>query len=188
VAGFAPQGVNKSGLFELHSGVMAAAGLPALPTWHAIPGHEGLNAEQLVLVTFKVNVQSQGRSQNARWLDEIQHDSAAWLNPVTAAARGIGDGEQVRIASEIGEIVARARVTQAVAPGVVALPTHGGHTEFGRFASGKRAPGGVDDERLDTQRWWHDAGVNANAIIPKSADPVSGQQCWMDTVVTVSKA
>jgi len=141
-----------------------------------------------VLVTFKVNVHSQGGTQNARWLDEIQHGSAAWLNPVTAAARGIGDGERVRIASEIGEIVALARVTQAVAPGVVALPTHGGHTEFGRFASGKRAPAGVDDERLDTQRWWHDAGVNANAIIPKSADPVSGQQCWMDTVVTVSRA
>jgi len=41
VAGFAPQGVNKSGLFELHSGVMAAAGLPALPAWHASRGTRG---------------------------------------------------------------------------------------------------------------------------------------------------
>ncbi len=191
VAGFRPDGVNKSGLFELYSGALAAKNLPPLPTWAPIPEHKDLGKEGndgLVLVTFKVNVQSQGRSQNARWLDEIQHDTAAWLNPATAGKHGIADGERIRIKSELGELVTVARVTHSVAPGVVALPAHGGHTEYGRFAAGKRSPTGVDDVRLDTQRWWKGAGVNANAIIPKSADPVSGQQRWMDTVVTVVKA
>lgn len=191
VAGFRPDGVNKTGLFEIYSGVMAARGLPPLPTWSAIPEHKDLGREgsdKLVLITFKVNVQSQGRSQNARWLDEIQHDNAAWLNHATAAARGIKDGARIRIKSEIGEILTAARVTHSVAPGVVALPAHGGHTEYGRFASGKRSPAGVNDARLDTQRWWKGTGVNANAVIPKSADPVSGQQRWMDTIVTVTKA
>ena len=188
IAGFRPDGINKTGLFEIYSDVLAAKGLAPLPTWSAIPEHKDLGQDKLVLVTFKVNVQSQGRSQNARWLDEIQPDTAAWLNPVTATARGIRDGDSIRIKSELGEIVAPARVTHSIAPGIVALPAHGGHSEYGRFASGKRSPGGVDDVKLDSARWWKTAGVNANAIIPKSADPVSGQQRWMDTVVTVAKA
>lgn len=188
VAGFRPEGVNKTGLFELHSGVLAAAGQPALPAWSAIPEHREMAADELVLVTFKVNVQSQGRSRNSRWLDEIDPDTRAWINPRTAADRGIRDGDPVRIRSRTGEMVAATRVTHAIAPGVVAVPAHGGHGEYGRFASGRRSPAGVDDPKLDTQRWWHSDGVNANAVIPKSADPVSGQQCWMDTVVTVTRA
>ncbi|NMG53137.1 molybdopterin-containing oxidoreductase family protein [Aromatoleum aromaticum] len=188
VAGFRPYGVNKSGLFELYSTVLAAKGLPPLPVWSAIPEHQELGDDKLVLVTFKVNVHAQGRSQNARWLDEIQHDTAAWLNPATAAVRDIRDGDRIRIGSALGDIVVTARVTHSIAPGVVALPAHGGHREYGRFASGKRTPTGVDDVKLDGQRWWKSAGSNANDIIPKSAEPVSGQQRWMDTVVTVTKA
>lgn len=188
VAGFPPDKLAKTGLFELWSGALAALGHTALPSWNAVPAHDKLAEDALVLTVFKVNVQSQGRTQNARYLQEVQHDNRAWLNPVTARERGIGDGDAVRIASDTGEARLVARVTQAVMPGVVAVPAHFGHSEYGRFASGKRAPTGVDDPKLAEARWWRGDGGAINAVIPISADPVAGQQCWMDTVVRVSRA
>lgn len=185
VVGFRPDKVNKSGLFELYSDVLKGLGQTALPVYSEIPEHKVLEDGDLVLTTFKVNVQTGGRTQNARWLDEIHHDNPVWINPATAKARGIKDGDNVIITSKLGELEVRARVTHAVAPWVVALAAHCGRSEYGRFASGKRSPTGVDDTKLDRAKWWTRGGVHANGIIPKSTDPVSGQQRWMDTVVTV---
>jgi hypothetical protein len=141
----------------------------------------------LVLTVFKVNVQTGSQTQNSRWLDEIHYDNPAWINPAMAKARGIASGDRIVITSALGEMEATARVTHAVAPWAIALSTHCGRTEYGRFASDKRSPAGVDDTKLDRAKWWKRGGVHANGIIPKSADPVSGQQCWMDTVVTAAQ-
>ncbi|NQU56065.1 MAG: hypothetical protein HQ513_02445, partial [Rhodospirillales bacterium] len=37
-------------------------------------------------------------------------------------------------------------------------------------------------------KWWTDDGVHPNWIIDNASEPISGQQRWMDTVVSVSKA
>ncbi len=186
--GFNPGRINKSGYFELYSPLLAAKGLPGLPAYTAIPEHEGMTKEQLILTTFKVNVQAQSNSGNDSWLAEIEHDNPAWINPVTAEARGIIDGDPIKITSAIGETETTAKVTPTVAPGVLAMATHAGRWQGGRYAAGKKAPFGIEDPRHDDFVWWTAGGGQLNRIIPDSPEPVSGQQSWMDTVVTVTRA
>ncbi len=187
-AGFKPDKINKSGLFEIRSGFLEKKGFSGLPSWMPIPEHEKMNSDQLVLTTYKVNVQTHSRTQNCKWLTEIYHDNPAWINPETAKARGIGDGDKIRIKSSVGEIVTKAKVTDGVHPKVIAISNHCGHWEYGVYASGKESSTGHAPETDLKFKWWSDSGVHPNWIIPNSPDPIGGQQRWMDTVVTVSKA
>jgi thiosulfate reductase/polysulfide reductase chain A len=186
--GFKPDKVNKSGYFELYSEVMADKGLPPLPTYVPIPDHQAMKPGDLILTTFKVNVQSHSRTQNCKWLTEIYHDNPAWLNPATAAGLGIADGDAITVRSEVGEIESTARVTPAIVPDTIAISFHCGHWEYGRYASGKKAPLAEGDTPAHEEIWWTDKGVNPNWIIPNKPDPINGQQCWMDTVVQVTKS
>lgn len=47
----------------------------------------------------------------------------AAINPVSAAQRGICDGDVVRIFNDRGACLATARITETIAPGVLSLPT-----------------------------------------------------------------
>ncbi|NIN12117.1 MAG: hypothetical protein GTN78_24625, partial [Gemmatimonadales bacterium] len=64
------------------------------------------------------NVQTHSRTQNCKWLTEIYHDNPAWLHPETASARGISDGDAIRVTTDLGELVTRALVTDSIVPGV----------------------------------------------------------------------
>lgn len=185
--GFKPDKINKSGYFELYSGIMEEKGLPPLPSYTAIPEHQTAKPGDLILTTYKVNVQSHSRTQNSKWLSEIYHNNPAWINPKTAAARGIHNGDRIGVKSEIGEIETIARVTPAVVPGVIAISFHCGHWEYGRYASGKKGPTGMDEDPDLKRKWWKVNGVHPNWIIPSRTDPVNGQQRWMDTLVQVMK-
>ena len=46
------------------------------------------------------------------------------MNPADAAALGIADGEMVRVSSRRGAVTARARITEQVPSGVVAMTFH----------------------------------------------------------------
>jgi len=186
--GFPPDKVNKSGLFEIYSNLMKDKGLSPLPEFVAIPEHTAMKDDELILTTYKVNVQTHSRTMNCRWLSEIYHDNPAWINPQTAQARGITDGDAIKVKSSVGEIETRAKVTPAVVPGVIAISHHCGHWEYGRFASGKASPQGVESIPDRDRRWWKSNGVHPNWLIPNSPDPINGQQRWMDTVVLVTKA
>jgi anaerobic selenocysteine-containing dehydrogenase len=187
--GFIPDRLNKSGYFELYSAILEEKGLAPLPRFTAIPEHQAMKPDDVILTTFRINVQTLSRTQNCKWLDEIDNDSSAWINPVTAAARGIGDGDRIKIRSRLGEIETSAKVTENAVPGIIAISSHGGRWQYGRYASGKKAPFGIDDDRPDEDlKWWNNDGDHPNWIIAKSSEPISGQQRWMDTVVSVTKA
>ena len=186
-AGFAPQSLNTSGYFELFSAILEQKGHRPLPSYSAIPEHKDLKPDQLILTTYRVNVQTLSTTQNCKWLNEIYNDNPAWINTHTAAGLGIGDGDRIKIGSRSGEMEATAKVTQTVSPGTIAISSHGGRWEYGRYASGKRAPFAVDDAPYEALKWWPTTGTHINWIIPNSAEPISGQQRWMDTVVKVAK-
>ncbi len=186
-AGFKPGIFNKTGLFELYSPVLAARGLPALPSFVAIPQHADLKADDLILTTFKLNVQTLSNTGNSGWLDEVESDNPAWINPQTAVAGNISEGDSILIKSSIGEVRATAKLTPAIIPGTIAVPAHFGRQAGGRYAAGKPAPFAVEDAHHDKYMWWDAGGTHANQIIPDKTEPVSGQQCWMDTVVNVLK-
>ncbi|MBI4185123.1 MAG: molybdopterin-dependent oxidoreductase [Proteobacteria bacterium] len=185
--GFRPDRINKTGYFELYSAVLAERGLPPLPTYRPVPEHAEMRAGDLVLTTYKVNVQTLSTTQNCKWLTEIYFDNAARIHPTTAREHGIGDGDRVRIKSKVGEIETTAKWSHSIVPGIVAISTHAGRWEYGRYAS-KRAPFGVDDAPFDRLKWWPTNGTHPNWVIPNSPEPVSGQQRWGDVVVTLTKA
>jgi len=185
--GFPPDKLNKSGLFEIYSGLMRDKGLPPMPEFMAIPEHTARQDDELILTTYKVNVQTHSRTMNCRWLSEIYHDNPAWINPLTAQQRGVADGDKIKVKSAVGEIETSAKVTPAVVPGVIAISHHCGHWEYGRFASGKQSPHGVESIPDRDRRWWDSNGVHPNWLIPNSPDPINGQQRWMDTLVRVTR-
>ena len=184
--GFPPDKVNKTGYMELYSEIMEEKGLPAMPTWTPVPEHAEMGDDELILTTYKVNVQSHSRTQNCKWLSEIYHQNPAWINPETAVTLGISEGDNVKVKSSLGEIKTMARVTPAVFPGVISIANHCGHWEYGRMASGNSTPDSQEDPDY-ARKWWSENGVHPNWIIPSQVDPINGQQRWMDTVVKVSK-
>jgi thiosulfate reductase / polysulfide reductase chain A len=186
--GFPPDKVNKSGYFDLYSAIMEEKGFAPLPSYAPIPEHQAMTPDQLILTTYKVAVQTHSRTQNNKWLSEIYHDNPAWINPETAAAHGIVDGQRIKVISSVREIETAVRVTPAVVPGTIAVSFHCGHWAYGRYASGVRSPFGGEDETEGGHQWWTKFGTNPNWIIPNDPDPINGQERWMDTVVTIAKA
>jgi anaerobic selenocysteine-containing dehydrogenase len=190
--GFPPDKVNKTGFFELYSEIMEDKGFNPMPTFYPIPEHVEMKPDELILTTYKVNVQSHSRTQNCKWLTEIYHENPAWINPETAAQRGIVDEDLITVRSEVGEITTKARVTPAVVPGVVSISNHCGHWSYGRYASGNASPADIAAGTPDPDAariWWEGRkGVHPNWIIPNKGDPISGQMLWNDTVVTVEQA
>jgi len=80
------------------------------------------------------------------WLQEMPDPltSAMWsawveINPVTASALGVADGDVVRVSSPHGALQAAVVVSPGVAPYLVAMPAGQGHTTFTRYASGRGA-------------------------------------------------
>jgi len=187
-AGFKPDKVNKSGYFEVYSDLLKIKGIEPLPTYIPIPEHEKMGPNELILTTYKIPVHIHSRSANCKWLTEIYHDNPAKINSKTAKRLGIKSGDKIKVKSVAGEISTTADVTEAVVPGIIAISHHLGHWEYGRYASGKKAPLAGDDDPDLKLKHWSTYGVHPNWIIPNSPDPVSGQQRWMDTVVKVTRA
>ncbi len=236
-AGFKPDKINKSGKIELKSvflrpgtpsGDKVAKVLgqqlgPAMKmaryayladhitsgmaTYLPIPEHIQRQPGELVMISFKVNVQIHSRSANCKWLTELYHDNPAWINTTTAAKLGIKNGDAIRIsyvdkpypgkayeAPIRKSITTTARVTEMIHPDVVAVSFHCGHWAYGRYASGKPVAADIvagskndqDAESAVWKSWKH--GEHPNWIIPNAPDPLSGQWRSNDTVVRVSKA
>ncbi len=186
--GFKPDKLNKSGYFELYSDLLKEKGFSPLPAYMPIPEHQKMKTTEVVLTTYKVAVQIHSRSSNSKWLTELYHDNPAIINPATASTFGIKTGDEIKVKSSIGEITTKARVSEGIVPGVLAISHHLGHWEYGRYASGKKAPLAGDNDPDLKLKWWKNYGMHPNWIIPNSPDPINGQQRWMDTVVSVKKA
>ncbi|MHC4109535.1 MAG: molybdopterin-containing oxidoreductase family protein [Planctomycetota bacterium] len=193
----------KTGILELRSKALADKGFDALPTWMSIPEHEKMAPDDLILTTFKVNVQTHSRTQNCKWLTEIYHENPAWLHPKTAAAKKIKDGDMIKVKSSIGEVTTKAHVTESIVPGTISISYHCGHWAWGGYASGKACKdnyGHVCEPDCHNKWWgkntkdegmrvWRDGrGVHVNWIIPNVGDPIGGGLRWMDTVVKVTRA
>ena len=185
--GFKPDKLNKSGKFELYSDLLKKKGFNPMPSYLPIPEHQNLKKGQLILTTYKVNVQTHSRTQNNKWLTEIYHENPLLIHPETAAANGIKDGDKVLVKSEIGSIETAAKITEGVHKDVVSCSFHCGHWQYGEYASGKETFAHVCEPDCG-RKWWKKVGVNPNWAIPAEPDPIGGQLRFMDTVVTVTKA
>jgi anaerobic dimethyl sulfoxide reductase subunit A len=121
-----------SGRIELFSQALAERGdprLPPLPSYR--PAWEGpsdpLAARfPLQLVTPHARMRVNSQLDNLPQLKR-QADDRLWLHPRDAAARGIGDGERVRVWNDRGALRTTAWVTERILAGVVSLDAGAWH-------------------------------------------------------------
>ena len=113
-----------SGKIEIYSRSLAATPdpyglgvIPPIPTWIADREEP---AYPLRLVTPKSRARTHSIHDNQPLLARADRDDA-WLHPSDAAARGIRDGQAVRVFNDRGATVLAVRVTDRIAPGVVAI-------------------------------------------------------------------
>jgi anaerobic dimethyl sulfoxide reductase subunit A len=113
-----------SGKIEIYSTTLAArpdpyglGAIPPIPTW--IP--EARDARHpLRLVTPKSRARTHSIHDNQPVLARADRDDL-WLHPADAHARGIADGQRVRVFNERGATELAVRVTDRIAPGVVCI-------------------------------------------------------------------
>lgn len=175
-----------SGKFEIYSSALKQKGFEPLPVYVPIPEHLRLRENELILITFQWNVHTHGNTSNCMYLSEIVHDNPVWINTETARARGIRNGDRVKVTTEVGTLFTRAMVTEGIHPKVVAISDNCGHWEFGRVAQAQHFK---SDDPNTGLIWWEKEGkgVHPYAIIPSLSDPAGGGLGWMDTVVMVSR-
>ena len=106
-----------------------------------------------------------GRGANRPWLQEIPDPllKTAWgsgveMTPETAASLGAEDGQLVTLESDHGTVDATVVLNPHLHPGVAALPIGQGHTDFGRYATGR--------------------GVNPLALLDPAPEAASGGPRW----------
>jgi len=97
-------------------------------------------------LTYSSQAFLDGSLAHLPWLQELPDplSSAMWsswveINPKTAQALGIAQGDVLDICSRHGSVRAAALVSPGLAPDVVAMPAGQGHRTFTRFASGRGA-------------------------------------------------
>ncbi|QDF97024.1 Asp-tRNA(Asn)/Glu-tRNA(Gln) amidotransferase GatCAB subunit C [Azoarcus sp. DD4] len=120
-----------SGRIELHSATIAGFGYddcPGHPVWRAPQEWLGAPAAQrypLHLISDQpaARLHSQLDHGPTSRAGKVSGREPAHINPADAAARGIGDGDVVRIFNDRGACLAAARLDPAVMPGVLRLPT-----------------------------------------------------------------
>jgi anaerobic dimethyl sulfoxide reductase subunit A len=69
--------------------------------------------------------------ENVDYLQEA-HPQRMFMNPVDAQARGIADGDNVRVWNDRGEIIMPIRLTLRIMPGVVNIPQGAWYTPDGQ--------------------------------------------------------
>ena len=116
-----------SGKCELYSERMARDGYDPLPTY--TPPNWQLSREttgadgRLLLVSPSAHYFLNSTFVNVDRLLRRQGEPELWIHPDDARARGVEDGEMVRVWNERGGFLARARVTEGVRPGVCMAPS-----------------------------------------------------------------
>lgn len=166
-------------------------GFEPMPYYWPIPQHQNMSSDELVMTNFKVNVHVQSRTSACKWLSEIYHANPAWINTKPAQAKGIKEGDLIRVTSKIGYLVTKAHLTEGIHPRVAAISTSAGHWRYRAVSQAKKNMAnlyGNSDPDVQQNMWWTDNGVHPNRIIPISTDPIGGWQSWYDTVVKVEKA
>lgn len=166
---------------EVYSSALKNRGLEPLPVWKEpenLKGEGEAAEEELRFVTFKTAYHTASSTTNIKYLAEKDHSNPCWINKETAADKGIEDGSLIRVTGPVGYMVTRARVTNAIHPGVVGIAASSGHWRIGRVASiephEELVWSEAEDADVHYNLWWRDGGVNPNDIIPFQPDPAGG--------------
>jgi anaerobic dimethyl sulfoxide reductase subunit A len=96
-----------------------------LPLHKDSPEQEQFGAKYpLTLITTRIMFFMQSIYSNVDFLREIVPEPYLEINPNEAQARGIGDGDTVRVFNDRWAFKVKARISQAVGPGTLNVPYH----------------------------------------------------------------
>lgn len=129
----------------------------------------------LVLITYKNQLNQEGRSANTPWSQEIYLSplyGEAWKNMVemnseTAKKYGLADGDSAWVESSVGKIEAVVKTFEGIHPEVAAMCYGQGHWAYGK--------------------WAKDKGANPNEITGVMFEHISGMAAFFNTRVKVYK-
>ena len=114
-----------------------------------------------------------GSGANLPWMQELPDPLTSvvygsWLeiNPATAQELGLRDGDLVEVESPDGTISVPVLTFPAIMPNVVAMPVGQGHSQYGRYASGR--------------------GANPIEILSPQMEPETGSLAWNATRVRLN--
>ena len=160
---------TSSGLIEFVSQDFADAGLGLTPEWLA-PETEGSVSEPRLILgdqAFQVRSYTEASDKVSAVAADVG-DDRLWINPDTAAAAGVSDGDTVEISSSVGSVTATARVTSRIHPESVYLPPHYGCQleEMGEAVG---------------------LGAVARTLVPRAAEPATGAAMSHEVTVSVKK-
>ena len=157
--------ITKSGKIELFSERLQEANYDPLPVYHA-PAQPPPGKFRLIL--GRRAYFTHANSTNNAWLNQFAPENSLWLSTVAAERLGIADRDLVEVASTVGTIRLKAKVTQEIRPDCVfMLHGYGKKSKWQRLVADK---GGADAELLETA--W---------------DKVSGNASLHETFVSVRK-
>ena len=164
-----------SGKIEIFSKALADLGrpdvVPAVPKyireWESPFGPEA-EAYPLQAIGHHSLSRVHSTHDNVDWLNEA-FPQRVFINPVDAAARGLTDGDSVRVFNGRGAIVLPCRVTNRIMPGVVDIPQGAWWTPDG---DGVDRRGSIN--LLTSERWTPFAFGNAQHTIMVQAEKDKG--------------
>ncbi len=126
-----------------------------------------------ILMVYPSSRFGAGEFSNSPWMLELPDpvSKIAWhswveVNPAAAEARGIRQGDIVTVSSPHGSVEVPVWLYPGIREDVVAVAMGGGHTDFGRWGTGK--------------------GANAMTLLPAVAEEPSGAFVTLATRVTLA--
>lgn len=150
---------------EFVSSLLEEAGYPSFPTYEPVEQPEG---NRFRLVTGRVALHTHVSTQNNPYLSEIVPENVLWINSGKAAALGIGNRDEVEIASNRGKGRIKALVTDLIHPETVFI-LHG----FGHEA------------KLASRSY--NRGVSDSLLQENISDKIGGSPALHETFVTVNR-
>lgn len=76
----------------------------------------------LQLITTHLKRRIHSVYEKVPWLRELDDPQALTMNSIDAEARGIKEGDRVRVFNDRGETILPARISERIMPGVVDIP------------------------------------------------------------------
>ncbi|MDD3992835.1 MAG: molybdopterin-dependent oxidoreductase, partial [Desulfobacteraceae bacterium] len=139
----------------------------------SIEGDKG--AYPLVLVPYDAMRIASGPSANTPFMTKtvgddvlLGNDGFVEVNPKTADAAGLGEGQAAVLSTPRGQARVRIHLSEGIMPGLVAMPRGLGHTAYDDYLAGK--------------------GVNVNTLIGPVEDPASGLDAAWGIQAKLAKA
>ncbi|AKX93199.1 molybdopterin-dependent oxidoreductase [Neomoorella thermoacetica] len=156
-----------SGKIELACPAFVKAGSTLTPAWE--PPLVEPRDDSFRLIQGHVPMHTHTTTDNNSYLHAIMPENELWIHTSRAGKLGIKTGDLVEVASKVGKVRVKARVTEAIHPEAVFL-AHG----FGC--------------RVPLRHLAYNRGANGGDLIPIMTAPVSGAAAQCETLVTVRKA